>query len=226
MKKRYTYFLLFCLFGIAVQAQAQVCKKTCVVEKEVGEGVFLGVQIHSHKEKPGVHVVQVIEGTQAEKMGIQKGDFIYTINDVAMGDSPFMVKWVQQQYAGMPITVQLQRKGEDIRMKGELGYKTLKMVSETICCDPTIGKLQLADFEAYPNPSRGEFSLQFDTESPSAVDVQIVNLQGNIVFEETVYPSGNRVNERVAVQGAISGEHILVLHQDGKIAEHKMVFIR
>lgn len=226
MKKIYNLFILFVLVGFAAQANAQNCKKTCEVQKQVGEGVFLGVQIHSHHGESGVHVLKVVEGTQAEAMGIEKGDVIIAVNGVEMESTPFMIEWVADQYAGMPVSVSLNRKGKVMDLKGELGYKTVQTVMETICCDETVGKLELADLKAYPNPSSGQFTLSFMADSDAPMEMRIVDLSGNIAFENTLYPKGGVVNERVAVNAAVSGDYILLLSQDEKTIEKKMVFIK
>lgn len=224
MKKLYLPLLLL-LIGFT--AQAQDCKKTCEIQKEVNQGVLLGVQITSCTCKnPQPKIVKIIEGSQAEAMGLQKGDIIHEINDVPMTDTPFMVDWVGTHKGGDQVRIELTRKEKDMVISGELGFKTTETITETICCDETVGILELKGTKVFPNPSRGEFVLQFEVENEAPIDARIVDLQGNIIQEFTINPKGNQVFERIVLNAQVAGDHIIILNQDGLTTERKVVFVK
>ncbi len=222
---KFYFFILFLFIGFNLQAQE--CQKTCEVEKQVNKGVLLGVQITSCTCKiPQPKIISIIEGSQAEAMGLQKGDVIMEINDVPMKDTPFMVDWVSSQKAGDKVSIELERDGTPMVIKGELGFKTMETVIETVCCDEAIGVLQLKEEKLFPNPSQGEFVLQFEVDQESPIDAKIMDMNGNLIQELTITPKGNRVYERIIVTPQVSGDHILILNQDGLTSERKIVFIR
>ena len=226
MNKLYKSILLLSFLAFALPSFSQECRKTCDVQKEVGDGVFLGVQITSNPRLESTRIIEIIEGTQAETMGLEKGDIIHTINDVQMKDVYFMVEWIGSQEAGMPVTIALTRGKEPMTIKGELGFKEVRTVTETICCDENFGKLELAKLSAYPNPSQGEFMLSFETKSNEPIEMRIVDLNGNLILENTIYPNGGFVNERILANPGVSGDHVLVLSQNGYSTERKLVFVR
>ena len=228
MKQFYILALTFLFFTPSfAQQQAQYCNKLCTVERKVGEGVFLGVQItNCPKSTTGARVIRVVEGTQAEEMGIQKGDIIQSINGLQISDYKFLVKWVGEQKANLPVKVELLRNNKQQALKGRLGYKTEQMVSETICCDEQMGKLELNGVKAYPNPNNGSFTFSFEAPSKKPYNLRIVDMAGSTVFENTIYPNGKSVNEQIQFNAPYQGDYITIVEQDGKTFEQKLVVVK
>jgi len=223
MKNIYKFMIAgaFLFAGSSLMAQNSAsldCKKTCTVERTVGEGSFLGVQITGCgcKENSEVRVVKVVEGTNAEKMGIQINDRIYAINGTPMTDTKFMVKWVSEKHKDFPVTVSLRRGGKEMKVKGKLGFKEEKVITETICCDENLGQLEVSNFKIYPNPSQGDFTLDFGLDNDQPFQVSIADLAGNIVYENEFANGTRQINQLVnmnASQRITAGEYIIMINQ-------------
>lgn len=224
MKKVYILCLIaFTAFVSA--ANAQDCKKTCEVQKLVKEGTFLGVQIQSRCTPNAVKIVSVVEGTQAEKMGIQAGDIIHSINGVNMEHQRFMVDWVSAQNAGEKVKIELTRDGKTRTITGKLGHKEVKTVTETICCDSNLKSLKVSRVNVYPNPSDGNFSLSFKGKD-SSYEVKLMDVTGNIVYNNTLNATGRSVNEQISLTNVSQGDYILFIEKDGKTHQEKVVIVR
>lgn len=224
MKK--LYFVLIALFTCSSMAYSQDCTKTCKVQKEIGEGVFLGVQIYSNKNFEGTKIIKIVEGTEAQKMGLKVGDLIQTINGVPMESSNFMVNWVGSKKAGLPVDVVFVRQGKQQTLKGKLGYKEVKLVEETICCGESVNQLEVKKLDIYPNPSTGQFQLKSEMKDDQPVQLQIIDHNGQVHYENTLYPKGQVINQTINVNSRLRGDYVLILQQDGNIKQEKIVFIQ
>ena len=231
MLMKHIYNILFLFFiGFSTTAFAQnaarQCKQFCEVEKTIQEDPFLGVQVTSCKNSMSTRVVKVVEGTEAEKMGILANDYVQSINGVQMEDYKFMVDWVGNQKVGLPVTIELLRKNRQITLKGKLGFKTERTVMETVCCDETINQLELANARIFPNPSTGSTTITFDGNSDEAYNLQLVDLNGNVVIQRPIYPTGKQVTEQINFSGQPAGDYIVIIEQGGKTFERKIVFLK
>lgn len=224
MKK--VYILCLIAFGAFLSnANAQDCKKTCEIQKLVKEGTFLGVQIQSRCTPNAVKVVSVVEGTQAEKMGMQAGDIVHSINGVNMKHQRFMVDWVSSQNAGDKVTIELTRDGLAKTIKGKLGYKEVKTITETICCDSNLKSLKVSKVNIYPNPSDGNFSVSFKGKD-SSYNIKLMDVTGNIVYSNSINATERSVSEQISLSNIGQGDYILFIENDGKSHQEKVVIVK
>lgn len=224
--------LVLVTFGLLVstglQAQSSIdCNKTCEINEEKGEGVFLGVRIQDMKnDRDGIFIVKVIEGTAAERMGIERADIVLDINGTPMTAVKQMQDYVKSKHEGYAIEVNLIRRGKQTTLKGEFGFETVEVVTTTICCDENIGQLQVNDFKIYPNPSKGIFNVSFDVEQPEPVNMRIIDLSGRVVFQQEFGSGQHAVNQQVNIErGRAAGEHVILIEQGGKVYRDKVVVV-
>ncbi|MFA7082149.1 MAG: M6 family metalloprotease domain-containing protein [Bacteroidales bacterium] len=79
----------------------------------------------------------------------------------------------------------------------------------------------LINFNIYPNPTNGEFTLDLKLESGKSVDMQIVNLLGKTVSIKADINSTTKIN----VSNLENGAYILVLRDGSKIVGRKLIQI-
>jgi subtilisin-like proprotein convertase family protein len=81
---------------------------------------------------------------------------------------------------------------------------------------PTIDNL---NFTVYPNPNKGNFTIQFNSNSSSPIIVEVVDLRGRKIFTNT-YINQNQFNENISLNNAQSGVYIVnVTDGDSKISK-------
>ena len=229
MKQLYSIFIL-CFFltphSSFSQSVQTTCKTTCEVERVIKKDPFLGVQITSCQESNSTRVVKVVEDTQAERMGLQQHDLIQSVNGVQMDHYKRMVNWVAEQKVGLPITIELIRDNKQITVKGALGHKTEERLTEQICCDDTLFELEVKKSSVYPNPTRDLFTLQFEGETSKPYQLSVVDLQGNLIINRQIQPNGKQVQEQIELTGQPAGDYIVIVEQDGKQHQQKVVFLK
>lgn len=67
---------------------------------------------------------------------------------------------------------------------------------------------QLTDFSIYPNPSRGNFNLQFDNHSGNEIKVNVFDMRGRVIFENK-YSNEATFNENIQLNNAQAGVYLV-----------------
>jgi hypothetical protein len=75
-------------------------------------------------------------------------------------------------------------------------------------------------FNVFPNPNDGTFNLTFDSKSATSVKVEIVDIEGKVVFLDNVSTVG-LYNKTIAVKS--KGTFIAQISSNGKVATKKVV---
>ncbi|NDP28120.1 MAG: T9SS type A sorting domain-containing protein [Flavobacterium sp.] len=105
---------------------------------------------------------------------------------------------------------------------------TLNSASITICTKTfvslSVDKLSLSNFALYPNPSKGQFNIQFSSQSDNDVTISIHDLLGRKVFKNKYNKTGSEFNENVQLKNVTSGVYLLTV-EDGDRKEEKKIII-
>jgi serine protease Do len=73
------------------------------------------------KDQKGVLIESVVEGSPAEKAGVQKGDVIVAVNEQAIGMPPELTRRIVGTPPGTRVELSIVRKGKSITLPVELG---------------------------------------------------------------------------------------------------------
>lgn len=92
---------------------------------ELESKAFLGVILSENNEGNGVIVKDVIEDTQAEKVGIQPGDIIVSLDGTNYNSVSELVDLIGSYSAGDPIDIEVLRNGEIMNIHVDLGEKKI-----------------------------------------------------------------------------------------------------
>jgi len=77
------------------------------------------------------------------------------------------------------------------------------------------------DFEVYPNPSKGTFTLDLNLESGNSIDMQMVNMLG-----KTIYTKSNlNTKTQISLPNIENGTYIIILKDGDKIVGKKQILI-
>lgn len=83
--------------------------------------------------------------------------------------------------------------------------------------------LEIADFVLYPNPNKGDFNIQFSSQSNSSVKVIVHTMLGQKIFENE-YENKNNFNENIQLKNTKPGLYLLTVI-DGDRKEVKKIVI-
>ncbi len=78
-------------------------------------------------------------------------------------------------------------------------------------------------FNLYPNPSSGNFNLQFNAESTESVEIQLYDLTGRLVKELQFSNISLRFSESISFQNTARGFYVLKIKNGAKQTSRKLV---
>ena len=78
-------------------------------------------------------------------------------------------------------------------------------------------------FNLYPNPSNGNFNLQFDTSSPDRIELQLFDLTGRLVKELLFTNTATRFSERISFENTAKGVYVLKIKNGNKQTAKKLI---
>ena len=108
------------------------------------------------------------------------------------------------------------------------GAGTLNSASITICTKTytalATNNLNLSNFVLYPNPSKGQFNIQFSSQSENDVTIFVHDLLGRKVFENKYNKTSSAFNEDIQLKNVTSGVYLLTV-VDGDRKEEKKIMI-
>jgi subtilisin-like proprotein convertase family protein len=105
---------------------------------------------------------------------------------------------------------------------------TINSASITICTKTytalSTNNLNLSNFALYPNPSKGQFNIQFSSQSENEVRISVHDLLGRKVFENKYNKTSSAFNENIQLKNVTAGVYLLTI-ADGDRKEEKKIMI-
>lgn len=80
----------------------------------------------------------------------------------------------------------------------------------------------LADFNLYPNPNRGNFTVQFNSNSSKAITLEVHDIRGRQIFNKS-YNNSGLFSEKLQLNNAQSGIYLLTVNDGDKKVVRKIV---
>jgi subtilisin-like proprotein convertase family protein len=109
---------------------------------------------------------------------------------------------------------------------GDVG--NLNASSITICTKTFtslgINNLSLSNFIMYPNPNKGQFNIQFSSQSDNDVKVLVHDLLGRKIFENKYKKNSSSFNQNIQLKNITSGFYLLTVI-DGERKEERKIMI-
>ncbi len=81
----------------------------------------------------------------------------------------------------------------------------------------------LADFKLYPNPNKGNFTVQFDSKSSNDIKISVNDISGRQIFKRS-YQNTGLFNEKLQLENIQSGIYLVTV-QDGDRKEVKKIVV-
>ena len=82
---------------------------------------------------------------------------------------------------------------------------------EHTCELAELNDLSIADVQVYPNPSNGEFNIEFNTTNNSSMSIEVYNLVGAKVWNSTVASTTGTTNVAISLGDVEKGAYLLKL---------------
>ncbi len=212
--------------------------------------VFIGVSLSGNgPQGKGIHVSNIIGDTPAEKYGMKAGDVITSFDGVSVNSFGELLRERNKHEAGDWFKVKIERDGqfteitaqfkecdqeiEEELIVEEVEEEVLPVITETIVPkeEPALPEtvidntLELNDYQAFPNPTYGQFNLRFSSEAVPTL-VRVVDVNGKIVYKENINQFDGYYNKAInLLNNAAPGTLFLQIIQGQKVRSEKIVLV-
>jgi len=192
--------------------------------------VFIGM---SHDGRAGQvnRVSRIIENTAAEKMGLQKGDLIVSLNGNEVLTRQDLLDERNENDPGDFFTLKIFRKGKKMKLKGQFGpceetaeIAISEKASELRETTPNQELVQPQKLQVFPNPTNGAFSIKLRLSDNSPAEILVTNILGEIISYNKVEVSDiNYLKRDFNLKNQAAGTYLISVTQNGKIYTEKII---
>jgi hypothetical protein len=96
---------------------------------------------------------------------------------------------------------------------------TIEVIDDTASLDNDT----FEGFNLYPNPSDGNFNLQFDTRSSDRIELQLFDVTGRLVRELLFTNVASRFSESISFENIVKGVYLLKIKNGTNQTTRKLV---
>jgi len=235
--------------GLSSTTESTLYRSRSSFERDPCE-VFIGVSLAGNgPQGKGIHVSNIIGDTPAEKYGIKAGDVITSFDGVTVNSFGELLRERNKHEAGDWFKMKVEREGqfteitaqfkvcdqeiEEELIVEEVEEEVLPVVTETIVPkeEPALPEtvidntLELNDYQAFPNPTYGQFNLRFSSEAVPTL-VRVVDVNGKVVYKENINQFDGYYNKPInLLKNATPGTLFLQIIQGQKVRSEKIVLV-
>ena len=200
---------------------------------EDAEDVFMGVLL-GEEVTEGVQINGTVDNSAAEKAGLEKDDIITEIDGETVKTQAELISKLNEYKTGETVEVSYLRNGQAAKTTVKLGTKVISIrkpkdidifLGEDEAADETIfeeaimpevipadKQLEMMQMDLYPNPSEGEFNLNFETEA-NPTNLTITNEKGDTVFTKEMTNFNGVFSDKIDIRNQPSGTYYLTISQ-------------
>lgn len=212
MKKQLLFFAAVLGFMSLTFAQSLDCENTCVVDKVVHEGTFLGVYFGTPCDREtdkGVVILSVIPDTAAADNNIEAFDIVLKINNTEVNRRADAVKAITSYKPFDTVSFTINRDGTIFNKKIILGAKSSKIVQEKVCCDEASATLSENNISVFPSPAVENLNITFKTIVQDNYTFGIYMANGVLVKQYNKRLDSGSLKETIPVNKMEDGVYVL-----------------
>lgn len=201
---------------------------------------YLGVYLETGGNE-GVVVTRPSTGGAAADAGIEASDVIVNIGGDATMTYNDLVKALRNREPGERVRIVYLRDGDRQSTNVTLGEKTVtkwivkekvknqaidvdviiqqfenKDVAQALVEDMENPTLEMPDFDVFPNPSNGRFTLRFTPSEGNPVRIKIFDTQGRVLYQEQLTDFRGTYNKQLDISDNPAGNYFLQVTQGGE----------
>jgi len=130
-----------------------------ITDLNQGLAPYFGVE-----EGEGVLVLDVVEGSAAEKMGIEAGDVIVKVQDEKIGSTDELTEAVAELETGEKVDVSVVRSKKDLTLHGEAGENLAEHYMKVLRMEPDkhMNKIEKFDMRGVPDVEMKKMRKEMD----------------------------------------------------------------
>ena len=223
-------------------------KTKCEVIEE--EKAFLGVT-NGGMEDGGMKIASVVSNSSAEKMGLEAGDIVKSVNGSSTTNFKELGTVLKSLEPGQDVKIEIDRDGKDKTIKGEIGSRTVKRYKKVAINNgpkeiimigvsiedlsdedvqkmeqnnlPTSMDLPIENVTFSPNPSDGKFNIAFNLPEEGETKIRIVDLNGREVLNNNIGVISGNYAQEIDITGEPNGVYFMFIIQNERQFYKKIV---
>ena len=194
--------------------------------------VFIGLRSSDiYRIEPGVKVQHIIEDTPAAEAELQNGDIILEMDGVPVHNTGELIKQRNTHEPGDRFWLTIQRGDEVKKVKARFKpceQEETEVPDDAPSVEPlekqAVQRLQLEQYQTFPNPSFGRVQLQFEA-APVPTTVQLTDASGKVVYVEQLNSFNGTYNREISLQDAAPGTIVVSVRQGDQIVSRKILLL-
>lgn len=203
--------------------------------------VFIGVYSGTSYSSKGVKVTGIIDETPASETSLERGDYIIALDGIEVHSHKELLQERNKHNPGDRFLITYTRDGQEFdevayfkdcpspiveenTIVEEIIDETPPVVETPQINQPTDNTLKVEGLEAYPNPTYGDVKLNFQAEA-LPTDVRIIDIQGRVLFQETLNNFDGNYNRDLDVSNGTPGILAITITQGGKVFTKNIVLL-
>jgi C-terminal processing protease CtpA/Prc len=210
--------------------------------------VFIGVYTtdFSAQQGEGVRVTSIIGNTPAEMYGVQAGDIILSLDGVDVTTGNQLRSERDKHEPGEEFTLLVNRNGDYIDINAQ--FKTcaepredevaeepvtpaeqpalapVEEKPEPLVQPRELPTLELEQWQAFPNPSLGDITIEFKAE-PVPTNIRVLDASGKVIYQEQLNNFDGLYKKELNLRKATPGTLLLSIQQGDKVVTKQLVLM-
>ncbi len=209
--------------------------------------VFIGVYTTDHAAEEGVRVTSIIGNTPADKYGVNAGDIILSLDGVEVSSGDQLRYERDKHRPGDEFTLLVNRSGTLMDINAQFKAceePTLEEAAEEPVVPveqlPSLApveeprpftdqlrefpSLELQRWQAYPNPSLGDITIEFQAE-PAPTTIRLIDASGKVIYQEQLNNFDGLYKKELNLRQATPGTLLLSIQQGDKVVSKQLVLL-
>jgi len=195
---------------------------------------FIGVAATSMEDFNGVLIERVVEGSPADLAGLEAGQVLMNLHDTEIRSMCDLKIAVSLCEVGELVDVVLEDGGKMIDSNITIGGQVKNTITYEACSNeiPPLeindSKIEIVSSElnVYPNPTRGETTLKFNSNSEGDLKLYLIDTNGSILVNKVINDFSGSYHTTHSFETLAAGTYFFLIEQDGALFKETVINLK
>lgn len=195
---------------------------------------FIGVAATSLEDFNGVLIERVVEGSPADLAGLEAGQVLMNLHDTEIRSMCDLKIAVSLCEVGELVDVILEDGGKMINNNITIGGQVKNTITYEACADEILpleindSKIEIVSSElnVYPNPTRGETTLKFNSNSDADLKLYLIDTNGSILVNKVINDFSGSYHTTHSFETLAAGTYFFLIEQDGELFKETVINLK
>ncbi len=195
---------------------------------------FIGIAASSMEDFNGVLIERVVAGSPASIAGLEAGQVLLNLNDTEIRSMCDLKIAVSLCEVGQLVNVSLEDNGQKITNNITIGGQIKNDVTYKVCSEEDLSlqinsskiQVEVADFNVYPNPTKGQTTLNFVSDSNENLRIYLMDINGSILLNKEVTDFSGRFTTSHSFETLAAGTYFFAVEQEGILYKETVINLK